>query len=185
MSQNNYIGTLAVANPNNPPDDLAKSVWLMVNHTEVSTVGLCINQIDPNNDLSTIANSLGINYYRRDPVFRGGDRNTSKVHIIHSLDWYSFGTVPLNDDIGITNDISVLMAIAKDEGPEYYRACAGFGIWEPGVFEQQLSSKIIKNNAYKWELIPATIENIFDIDYELLWETSIQTSIINRVKDFF
>lgn len=184
MNSKNYAGFLAIANPNNPVDGNEKSVILIANHNESSAVGIRVNRIQQTTNLSTVAHSLGIHYYRNDPIYEGGDRQTSNIHIIHSLDWYGLGTVALNDEIGITTDISILAALAKNDGPEYFKACAGYGIWGEGVLERQLSSVRDKDDPYKFEIIPATVENLFFIDDEIMWETCIQMSIINKVKEF-
>lgn len=185
MSWKNYVGYLAVANPSNPRDELEKSVYFIVNHSPSLAIGLRINLIQPDTDLSIIAQNLGIDFYRNDPVYASGDRNINKIHMIHSLDWKGVGTIPLTKEIGITNDISILIALAENDGPDFYKACAGFGQWSEGVFEQQLSPTIIKNNPYKWEMVPATLENVFAVEDEFLWEHCIQYSILKKVKDYF
>lgn len=185
MSWKNYTGYLAVANPNNPKDDSERSVYLMVTHNQSLAIGLKINKIQENNDLATVSQSLGIEYYKNDPIYIGGDGSPTKIHMVHSLDWRGLGTIPLTRDIGITQDISILVALADGDGPEYYKACAGYTQWSNGVFDLQLTPKIIKGEPYKWEMIPATIENLFEIEDEFLWEHCLQMSIIKKVKDFF
>lgn len=186
MNRKKYIGNLIVANPCNPDNYYSKSVYLIAEYSENQTmIGICINRVLENSDLASIAQNLGIDYYRITDVYNGGINANNKISVIHSLDWFGPGTTRLNKEIGVTTDISVLMALSADEGPSYFKACAGYGIWQNGVFDLQMSVKKIETEPYKWEMIPATIENVFCIDTSLLWEHCLETSIITRVKDLF
>jgi len=100
-----------------------------------------------------------------------------KIHVVHSLDWMGPSTVELAPGIGITNDVSVLAAISQGEGPEHFRACAGYWLWENGVLDQMLDPR--DHNClepYRWEVTPATSRNVFLVDPEDQWDQAIEDS---------
>jgi putative transcriptional regulator len=185
MSFKNYTGHLAVANPNNPTDEYEKSVYFIANYNESSVISLRINQINPETDLGTVAHNLGINYPRLDYVYQGGNYSPNKIYVIHSLDWRGIGTVPVTKNIGVTHDISILIALAENDGPKFFKACAGHEQWATETFNYQLTNKKIDGIPHKWEMLPASIDNIFLVDDDLLWEHCIESTIIKKVKDFF
>jgi len=186
MTKKKYQGHLLVANPNNPKDYLEKSVLLLVTHTDNLAVALQINNLRSEMNLSQISTTLGLPYHGPDTVYYGGNIAQNKIHVIHSLDWRGLSTITLNDHLGITNDISILAAISRDEGPEYFRACSGYWMWENGVFDQMLDPKQFATcpEPYRWEIAPGTIQSVFEVDAKDHWEHSIEASARYRVNEW-
>ena len=186
-SWNNYQGFLIASHPCNPPDGHHKAVILVVNHTPDTAVGLRINQPVSAPDLNTIVNeNLGIDYHRYDPLYKGGDSSANKIHVIHSMDWSSISTVQINDEIGITNDISVFAALSRDEGPEHFKACMGFWLWTEGHFNLQMNHKIRPQEfRHRWEPVEATVENTFKTPEEKMWARVIEESAQMQVNSWF
>jgi len=170
-----YLGHLLISNPNNPKDELERSVIMIVTHTDSVGIGLQIN--NPNFDLplGKVCHNMGIDYNGLEPIWYGGNMMQNKIHVIHSMDWRGLSTVALNKDIGITNDISILAAISRGEGPEYFKACTGYWLWEDSRLDIQLDPRNrLETEPHKWELIPASIENTFEVDYEDCWQNAIE-----------
>jgi putative transcriptional regulator len=184
MTKKKYPGYLLLANPNNPRDELSKSVLLIVTHTNNLAIGLQINNPLEDIDLQTVADNIGMDYPYNDPLFYGGNIAQNKIHVVHSLDWRGMSTVKLNDQIAVTNDISVLAAISQGEGPKFYRACAGYWLWEDGRLDQQLDPKT-KNEPHKWEISPATIENVFSGEGPEQWRNAIDEAAKFQVNAWF
>ena len=183
MSKNNYVGQLLVANPLNPKDGLDHSVILVVTHTPGGSLGLQLNNPIKHMPLDTVFSQMGLWYENNDLVYHGGNINQGKIHMVHSLDWRGLTTVELAANIGLTNDISVLTAISRGEGPEYYRTCAGFWTWNEGGIEEQLDPKT--NTQHKWELAPANIETVFALDELDQWHKCIEASARDQVNKWF
>jgi len=181
----NYAGNLLIANPTNPEDDLSRAVLLCLSHTKDVSIALQINKLQTDNTLSSIARNLNIQYYGNDPIWYGGNIAVDKVHIIHSLDWRGVGTIPLTNSIGVTHDISILMAIAQDEGPAYLKACAGYWLFDKGRLDKHLGKERDPLDPFKWEILPADIDNVFNTDHDILWEACLQQSIQIKVKSYF
>lgn len=182
MTKKNVIGKLLVANPNNPIDGLEKSVILLVNQNSSIAVGLQLN--NPGGfPLKNIFEQAGLWYDHDSVVYIGGNINQDKLHVVHSLDWQSMTTIQLNDQIGITNDYSVLTAITNEEGPSYFRACAGFYTWNLDQLAEQLNNK--SNSNHKWEIAPATLETIFGSDLSQQWNQCLQASGKEQINNWF
>jgi putative AlgH/UPF0301 family transcriptional regulator len=103
--------------------------------------------------------------------------------MVHSLDWRGITTIELTPDIGVTNDISVLTAIYKGEGPEYFRACAGVLTWPNNSLVQQLDPKT--DTKFKWELTPATLSTVFHTDELEQWHKCVEASAKHQVDKWF
>lgn len=180
------VGNLLIANPSNPEDELDKAVILIVTHNESLAIGLQINRINLESNLSIIAQNLGIPYYNPDPIYCGGNIATNKIHMVHTLDWRGLGTVPISRYLGVTNDISILAAIEQNQGPRYYKACAGYWLWEDSRLDLQLESKIrTEEEPHKWEIIPANLTNVFEVDADLTWGYCLENAIKAKVDQFF
>lgn len=184
MSKKKYTGYLLVANPNNPRDELSKSVMVIASHTDRVAIGLQINNPLEDIDLNTVANNLDIDYTRADPLFYGGNISMNKIHVVHSTDWRGLSTVKLNDQLAVTNDISIIAALSRGDGPEYYRACAGYWLWDEGRLDQQLDPRF-KGEPHKWEITPATVENVFGGEGPEQWRECLDQAAKYQVSAWF
>jgi putative transcriptional regulator len=181
-----YTGQLLIANPGNPKDELDQSVMLIVTHTDTTGVGLQINNPHVDLTLDRISENLGIDLSNSAPVYYGGNISQNKIHIIHSLDWQGLTTVKLTNEIGITNDISVLTAMARGEGPRHFRACSGYWLWEDGRLDQQLDPNTSSSReSHKWEVAPATISNVFKTSPSKQWDRAIEEAVKHKTAALF
>ena len=180
-----YQGQLLVAHPHNPRDALYRSVILVVAHSDIMSVGLQINKPIAELTLQKVADTIGVWYSGDEVIYSGGNVGLNKIHVIHSLDWIGTTTVKLNEHVGVTNDISVLAALSAGEGPEHFRACAGYRFWDLNLLDSEISNRGTADSAYRWEVAPATIENIFCLDGARQWENTVADSVSNQVSNWF
>ena len=184
MSKKNYEGFLLAANPLNPQDEMDKSVILILTHTTSRAVGLQINNPLEHPNLQAVTTTMGMWYDGDDPLWFGGNQSQNKVHVIHSSDWQGMSTIQLTDEICVTNDLSILAALSRNEGPEKFRACVGFWLWERNVLDQQLNPKS-KNELYRWETTPATANIVFNSEGPDQWRTVINHCAKFQVASWF
>jgi putative AlgH/UPF0301 family transcriptional regulator len=108
----------------------------------------------------------------------------NKIHIIHTLDWRSSTTSDITDEIGVTNDISILAAICQGEGPSWYRAVAGHCLWEKPVLDDMLNPH--KNSQqHKWEIIPANKSRVFLSEGSEQWRELLDDAARYQVSTWF
>jgi putative transcriptional regulator len=185
MPKKSFQGHLLVANPNNPRDELSRAVVLLVTHTNDKCVGIQINNPVTDPDLQTISANIGIDFTGSDPLWYGGSVGTNKIHVVHSTDWSGLSTIKINDEISVTNDISVLAALSRGEGPNLFRACAGYWVWEDGELDHQLDPKNTDRTTHKWETVEATVDNVFDGEGPEQWRKVIEESARQQVSSWF
>lgn len=183
MTKKNYQGHLLAANPNNPCDELEKAVILLIGYGSDTVFGLQINSPYDDLNIRNISANIGIDIDVDANIYRGGSNGISKISVIHSTDWTGISTVLISENIAVTNDISVLTALSRGEGPEYYRACAGHWLWERGQFDNQLDPHTATR--YKWEVVPARMETVFELEGSEQWRTTLEESARHQVRAWF
>jgi putative transcriptional regulator len=182
MSKNSYVGQLLVANPLNPKDSLTHSVILVVTHTSELSLGLQINRPILDLSMADVSDQVGVYVTSSEPIFYGGNMSPNKIHVIHSNEWQGLTTIPITDTLSVTNDVSVLVALSRGDGPEYWKACAGCWAWESGQLEEQLSAKPESKVRHRWELATADPEIVFDSGPSLdIWHRVIEAAAREQV----
>jgi putative transcriptional regulator len=177
LTNNDYSGHLLVAHPSNPLDELSKGVILLVSHTASIAIGIQINTIMPHMTLEAISDNIGLDVSdprsRLDvPLHYGGMHGSHRVQVLHTPDWKGLTTVAINKDICITNDVSILAALANGEGPSQFRPCAGYVMWEDNALDHQLDNRRDNEN-YRWEIAPGTTDIVFDHNEDEQWRQSL------------
>lgn len=172
---NQFPGHLLVANPNNPRDELYRSVILLITHHEDVAIGIQLNKPLASMTLEEVMSNSNIDcgqYKENASLYFGGSQNNGRVHVVHSSDWSGVSTVNLNKEISITHDIGILSAIARGRGPRNYRACAGCWIWQNNKLDYQLDA-YNPMERHRWEIADATAGTIFSYDNTELWRMAL------------
>lgn len=180
-SKSSLVGQLLIANPGNPRDELNRSTVLIVEETVHYITGIQINHKLDLMDLGSLSIGLGIDYQGTDPIYFGGNNKAGKIHMIHSLDWRSMSTIEITDHIGMTSDIGILAAISQGEGPELFRACAGYWNWNSLDLIRQVQSNEKDELHHRWECLPATLETVFGQDGREQWVYALEESAKKQV----
>ena len=177
---NFYAGHLLVANPNNPRDELSKSVSLLLSHSRRLAIGIQLNNSLTHMTLHEVAENAGLD--TSDPASRldaalyyGGVHSVHRVQVLHTPDWQGITTTVINKDIAITSDISILQALSKGRGPSLFRACAGYWKWEDGKLDDQLDNTN-RDQSHRWEIANANIGTVFEVEGDEQWRTSLMNA---------
>ena len=181
---NNLTGNLLISHPANCENYFSRSVILLVQHTSQGSWGVVVNRRAKTVSMQSVMNTIGIEYSGLEPVYIGGPIETSRVHIIHTLDWISSGTLSITDDIGITGDMSILAAISKGMGPAKFKTGVGLVLWGPGQLEQEQQNMSLKAGQ-SWLTIPATVDLCLSESGDKQWQRSIDTVITQQVSELF
>ncbi len=181
---NSYQSHVLVSSPGNPFDRFSKSVILVTAHTRRIAVGIQLNSRLLNTSLATISAHCGYPWKRREQghVFFGGDERTTRLNIVHSVDWMCDQTIRVTNDIGITSSMNILEALAAGKGPQKYRACLGHWEWEGGELDEQMSSE---ETDHKWEACPATADIAFSGQGTFQWCYSMRACARHAVDNVF
>lgn len=186
MIEQNYRGYLLASHPKRSDPFTKQGTFLILDHDATGAIGLQINK-PVSNDITfeTVMINVGLSTDRTDPLYNGGQENQHRINVVHSLDWYTPNTRKITNYIGVSHDVSILAAISKNEGPEYFRAVAGYTKWSPDHLEGEISGEDPWDITYTWSFIPATIETVFDHDEYDQWHTVITESNKLQINNWF
>jgi len=189
MSLDNYQGQLLIAQPKCITNFFAKGTILIARHSDQGAWGVIVNRVfnKMESGLSVIMEQVGIEHddSKYHPLYVGGPVETNKINVIHTLDWASNSTMHINAHIGITCDISVLTAIAANEGPEHFRACVGMCGWGPGQLEGEMAGLPPWLPEHRWLHAPSSISNIFEFQEGHQWQNAIHEAARETTKAWF
>lgn len=174
---NHYSGHFLISHPNNPPDELARSVLILVNHSGSSAVGIQLTTRMLNVSLKDVSENIGIDTSdsrsRLDvPLYYGGLHGSHRVQVVHTSDWRGMTTIPINRELSVTNDLSILTALSHGDGPSKFRACAGYDAWEDYKLDNQLDNSC-DDVTHRWEIAPGTADIAFDFEHDEQWRQSL------------
>jgi putative transcriptional regulator len=186
MIEQNYRGYILASHPRRQDPILRRSAVLIIDHDSTGAIGLQINK-SFTNDISfkTVMQNVGLDIGQDQPLYSGGQESSNRIHVIHSLDWYSPNTVKISDTIGVSHDVSVLAAISANDGPEYFRVVAGLTRWRPGHLEGEIKGQSPWSIDQSWSHAPATLETVFGLDDIEQWHTVIEESSRIQIASWF
>ena len=92
------------------------------------------------------------------PIQLGGPVESGRGFVLHSGDYKSQGTIPVNDDLCLTATVDILRAIKEGRGPERGIMLLGYAGWAPGQLENEIA-------ANTWLSCPGQDDIVFDQDH--------------------
>ena len=188
-----HQGQILIAQPKCVTNFFARSTILVIAHTNQGAWGVITNRVfnKLESGLEVVMNQAGIEYSadQPEPLYVGGPVETNRIHVIHSMDWFSSGTQIVRGDylcgIGVTSDLSILAAIANNQGPEHYRVAIGMCAWGPGQLEGEMAGIPPWLPEHRWLSVPATIENVFEFEESFQWQNAISEAASDATKEWF
>jgi len=186
MIEQNYQGYLLAAHPRRQEPILRRGVVLIIEHDDTGAIGLQINKPFTNDlNFQTVMENVGLTSPHDRPLYSGGPTGSNRIHVVHSMDWSSPTTIRVNEHIGVSYDVSILAAIAENEGPEHFRVVAGFSRWLPGHLEGEVLGEAPWSIHHTWSFTPAEPEIVFGLDDIEQWHAVINESTRIQVATWF
>jgi putative transcriptional regulator len=186
MIEQNFTGWLLASHPKRQDPITRRSVILILDQDDSGTIGLQINKPFVNDvSFETVMKNVGLTTDNNQPLYSGGPDATNRIHIIHSLDWYTSSTVQISDELGVSNDVSVLTAISRNEGPDYFRATAGYTRWKPGYLEGEMTGAEPWDISHTWSYTPASLDLVMANDDVDQWHSVISQSTKLQISSWF
>ncbi|AKI01473.1 putative transcriptional regulator [Hoeflea sp. IMCC20628] len=102
------------------------------------------------------------------PIQLGGPLDAGRGFVLHSDDYMSQSTMPVNDELCLTATVDILRAIKEGVGPRRGIMLLGYAGWGPGQLEDEMSG-----NA--WLSTPATDDIVFDPDHSGKYDRVLAT----------
>lgn len=149
-----------------------RSVVYICEHTEKGALGIVINQplhslrINLPEILQNITKSkadenkniTGADF----PILCGGPVHPERGFVIHAPEGEWQSSLKMSSEISVTTSKDILLAIAKQQGPNKFIFSLGYANWIAG----QMEHEIINNF---WLTLPASPNILFDIPVEQRW----------------
>jgi putative transcriptional regulator len=178
-------GQILVSQPKNSDGHFAKSIVLIAQHSISGAWGVVVNRPALRVNMQAIMLAAGIEYSGNEVIYVGGPVEPTRVHVVHSMDWFSGSTLKITDEIGITGDVSVLAAISQGQGPKLYRAGVGLAVWSAGQLEGEQSGLEPWTASHKWLTTNASIDLCLTGAGEEQWQRCIDHCVSQRVSSLF
>lgn len=187
MLEQNYKGFLLASHPKREDQLFKKSVVLIVEHDITGAIGIQINRpFKMGPTVSTVMQNVGIESDLDGDLFHGGIESSNRVTVLHTLDWIGPTTKKLTESIGMTNDLSVLASLARDEStPENYRIVAGCMKWQPGILEAEIAGTDPYDPTWSWYSCPASIDLLFGYEELEQWHRVLHCASKIQVDQWF
>ena len=180
----NLTGNIIVSQPKSEDPYFSQSLILIAKHSPSGAWGIMVNKPTTAINLESIMRSVGVLSHKQDKVFIGGPVDSHRVHILHSLDWSSSTTMAITDDIGVTNDVGILTAIAANEGPALFRTCVGMCGWEAGQLEGEIRGDAPWKQQNRWLNTTATIQSVFHLNEAEQWQQGIELVAKDKISSW-
>lgn len=157
-------GQFLIAMPGMFDTDFARTVIFVCAHSSDGAMGFVLNRPqqltfpDVLLHLEIVDQDQAIRLPETTKAFQiqtGGPMETGRGFVLHSDDYLSDSSIPLNDDLCLTATLDIVRAISRGKGPQKAMMMLGYASWAAG----QLESEIANNG---WLTCPASEELIFD-----------------------
>jgi putative AlgH/UPF0301 family transcriptional regulator len=152
-----------------------ETVIFITEHTKMSTVGLQLNRRSEHT-----FESLGISGLMTDTVFEGGEANPGALIMLHTTEWYSSNTMPINEKWSISSDHHMLEKIADGNMPIDFRCCMGISYWQPNELDL-----IVKDPKSPWLVVKQPGPELVMSNPEDQWANAIKMLSSNIWDEFF
>jgi putative transcriptional regulator len=95
-------------------------------------------------------------------VHYGGPVDDRRGFVLHTPDWTGEGTFVVDGGFALTEDPTVLQAIARGAGPRRALFALGHAGWAPGQLDAEMATRA-------WGVAPADERLVFDEDPQQKW----------------
>lgn len=102
-----------------------------------------------------------------DSVYLGGPVKENSIYMLHSGDWYSASTKPVDTQLSWSYDNFMLEKMAMNDEPDEWSMFAGCCSWTPGQLESELDRG-------SWLTIDANPAIVFSSKKSQLWTLCIE-----------
>jgi len=167
-------GHFLIAMPGMNDERFERTVIFVCAHSEDGAMGFILNRPQPvqfhelldNLDLDS-AGGAGereslkdnVSECARDfPIQIGGPVDSGRGFVLHSDDYMSESTMPVNDDLCLTATVDILRAIKEGRGPRRGIMLLGYAGWAAGQLETEIA-------ANTWLSCPGRDDIVFDQDH--------------------
>ena len=160
-------GSLLIANPAWAYQEQQGNVVYITESTDASTMGLILNSAD-SYLMSDLLSQKGISWPWSTQIGIGGDYSPTCLIMLHSNDWYSSNTMPVDKQYSISSDGVMLEKLEDGNAPDWFKMFIGTSGWTPTELEQELRA-----DKPKWLLLARPSIDLLDTSPDKLWDAAV------------
>lgn len=131
-------GQLLIAMPAMGDPRFARSVICICAHSSEGAMGIVLNRAIETLTFDDLLKQLEVQPQppqRRIPLHAGGPVEGGRGFVLHTGDWSSEGSLPVEGGYALTASVDILKAIAGGGGPRHGILALGYAGWGPGQLE--------------------------------------------------
>jgi len=158
-------GRLLVATDSMRDPRFHRVVLYLVRHDEHGALGLVVNIPLGEVSFERALKPLGLDAPPNSGTVRihyGGPVGERQGFVLHTPDWKAESTTVVNEHFAVTEDPSVLMAMARGAGPRQARFVLGYAGWAPGQLDAEMTTGA-------WAVAVADEQLVFETDPGQQW----------------
>jgi putative transcriptional regulator len=174
-TRRSLAGRLLVATDVLRDPRFARTVIYVVRHNAEGAFGLVVNWPITDVPYERALRPFGLEVPAESGDVRvhyGGPVQERRGFVLHTPDWKGAGTTVVDDRFALTEDPSVLQAMAKGTGPRRALFMLGYAGWAPGQLDAEM-----KTGA--WGVAPADERLVFDEDPQQKWIEAMSRRILD------
>lgn len=142
-----------------------RTVVLICQHDEEGAFGLVLNRATGKTIGEVVVADLP-DSLKECPLYLGGPVQPTALSFLHTDTFLPDANVMPN--LNLDHSLDALIEIGESFSPEKkIRLFAGYAGWGPGQLENELRQRA-------WLIYPASLELVFDVPAEKLWETVLR-----------
>lgn len=165
-----FGGQCLIAMPGMADERFDRAVIYVCTHTTEGAMGLVINRPIKEITFSSLLSQLNIEQpemEHKPPILAGGPMDVVRGFVLHSSEYASDATLPMNDMTSLTVTTEVIRDISKGFGPMNFLITLGYAGWDAGQLEQE-----IKENA--WLPVEASSKLLFEMTPDEKWSFALK-----------
>ena len=165
----NLTSTLLVATPQMRDPRFRQAVIVVCGHDSNGAMGLVVNKLVDTLTFKALLRQLKIPISQSMPdvdIHYGGPIEIGRGFVLHTTDYQSSSTIPINETLALTATAEILEIIAAGAGPNRYLLALGYAGWSPGQLESEVESN-------SWLIVPYEEDLIFGADMGLRWKKAM------------
>lgn len=162
-------GNLLIASAHIQDPRFYHAVVLILQHTKDGTFGIMVNHPLATEKIAALLAAAGDDDKTVEgtiPVFSGGPVQPEMGFVVHSADYHTADTMPVDGKVAMTASKEALKDIGHGKGPKKCFFAFGYAGWGAG----QLEGEIARND---WFTASEDSALVFDDDRDTVWDKAL------------
>ena len=175
-----HTGRLLIAHPRMAASMFSQTVIFIADHSSHGAYGVVLNKPSRTAEVNDIIirNGQEPQLHLEEPLYHGGPVQEAQIVMLHTSEWYSSNTRPVNEDFSVSSDAFMLEKMMMRNLPHFWRMFAGKSAWAPG----QLENEIARGD---WLTLDAKPGIVFTSGKQSMWNLCIELYTSETVDSFF